>query len=70
MSGQNNLFGLRSPADGSYYNFDTWEESVKAYRDYVQYKYRSGNYYTFLNRIGYAENRTYTLKLRKIVGSL
>ena len=67
---KNNLFGLRSPTDGSYYNFDTWEESVKAYRDYVQYKYRNGDYYTFLNRIGYAEDRTYTLKLRKIVDSL
>ena len=68
--GKNNLFGLRSPTDGSYYDFDTWEESVKAYRDYVQYKYRNGDYYTFLNHIGYAEDKTYTLKLRKIVDSL
>ena len=26
-----NLFGLRHPGDGSYYTFDTGEESVKAY---------------------------------------
>ena len=67
---KNNLFGLRRPADGSYYDFDTWEESVKAYRDYVQYKYRNGNYYTFLNRIGYAEDESYTIKLKQIVASL
>jgi hypothetical protein len=51
MSGQNNLLGLRSPADGSYYNFDIWEESVKTYRDYVQHKYRNGDYYILLNRM-------------------
>src|SRR5574344_617574 len=67
---KNNLFGLRRPADGSYYDFDNWEESVKAYRDYVQYKYRNGNYYTFLKRIGYAEDEYYTIKLKQIVASL
>lgn len=67
---KNNLFGLRRPDDGSYYDFDTWEESVKAYRDYVQYKYHDGNYYTFLNRIGYAEDESYTIKLKQIVASL
>ena len=40
----NNLFGLRRPSDGSYYRFNNWEESVKAYRDYVQYKYKGGDY--------------------------
>ncbi|MBM6992592.1 MAG: glucosaminidase domain-containing protein [Prevotella sp.] len=61
-----NLFGLRHPSDGSYYSFDTWEESVKAYRDDVQYKYAGGDYYAFLNRIGYAEDRRYTNKVRRI----
>jgi hypothetical protein len=28
----NNLFGLRKP-DGSYYKFNSWQESVKAYKD-------------------------------------
>ena len=37
----------------------SWEESVKAYKDYVQYKYKGGNYYDFLNRIGYAEDGSY-----------
>lgn len=65
-----NLFGLRHPSDGSYYTFDTWEESVKAYRDDVQYKYSGGDYYAFLRRIGYAQDRRYTTKVKRIADSL
>ena len=65
-----NLFGLRKPGNGQYYSFDTWEESVKAYRDYVQYKYNGGDYYEFLDRIGYAENPDYTTIVRQIAKSL
>jgi uncharacterized FlgJ-related protein len=65
-----NLFGLRHPSDGSYYVFNTWEESVKSYRDDVQYKYTEGDYYTFLSRIGYAEDRKYTSKVRRIANTL
>lgn len=65
-----NLFGLRRPSDGSYYKFDSWEESVKAYRDYVQYKYKDGNYFQFLNKIGYAEDKAYTTKVRQIANAL
>ena len=66
----NNLFGLRRPSDGHYYEFDSWEESVKAYRDYVQYKYKGGNYYAFLDKIGYAEAGDYIIQVRKIAESL
>ena len=61
----NNLFGLRK-RNGEYMRFEKWEDSVVAYRDYVQYKYKGGNYFDFLNRIGYAEDRTYTSKVRQI----
>lgn len=67
---KNNLFGLRRPKDGSYYEFDNWEESVKAYRDYVQYKYKGGDYYQFLQRIGYAEDPDYVTKVRQIARTL
>lgn len=67
---RNNLFGLRRPSDGSYYIFDNWQESVKAYADYVQYKYRGGDYYAFLDRIGYAEDRYYISKVRRIAMTL
>ncbi len=65
-----NLFGLRHHSDGSYYEFSTWQESVKAYRDDVQYKYIDGDYYRFLDRIGYAEDRRYTSKVRCIAEKL
>lgn len=65
-----NLFGLRHPSDGSYYTFDNWEQSVKAYRDDVQYKYNGGDYYAFLSRIGYAEDKGYTVKVRRIANQL
>lgn len=66
----NNLFGLRRPSNGGYYTFNSWEESVKAYKYYVQYKYREGSYYDFLNKIGYAEDQAYLIKVKRIVESL
>ena len=48
----------------------SWEESVKAYKYYVQYKYREGSYYDFLNKIGYAEDQAYLIKVKRIVESL
>lgn len=66
----NNLFGLRRPKDGSYYEFDNWEESVKAYRDYIQYRYKDGDYYQFLQRIGYAEDPNYVSKVKQIARTL
>lgn len=63
----NNLFGLRKP-DGSYYKFNSWQESVKAYKDWVQNKYTPPNdYYDFLDSIGYAEDESYISKLRNMV---
>nr|DAF63622.1 MAG TPA: Mannosyl-glycoprotein endo-beta-N-acetylglucosaminidase [Podoviridae sp. ctz6O13] len=61
----NNLFGLRHKK--GYYKFNTWQESVVAYRDYVQYKYKGGDYYRFLERIGYAEEPNYTNYVRQLV---
>ena len=66
----NNLFGLRRPHGGSYYEFDNWEESVKAYRDYVQYKYKGGSYLQFLKTIGYAEDPDYIFKVGQIAKTL
>lgn len=66
----NNLFGLRRPSDGSYYAFNNWEESVVAYRDYVQYKYTDGDYYRFLKQIGYAEDKHYVEKVKHIADNL
>lgn len=66
---QNNLFGLRHSK--GYYSFDHWEESVIAYRDWVQYKHRNGEgYYSFLKRINYAASKSYIYKVREIAENL
>ena len=64
-----NLFGLRLRS--GYAKVNTWQESVKAYRDWVQYKYKGGDYYAFLKRIGYASNPDYyIIKVKEIVKRL
>ncbi len=60
----NNLFGLRQPWDGEYFRFDRWQDSVKAYRTKVQYKYKGGPYLKWLKDLGYAEDPDYTDKLK------
>ena len=64
----NNLFGLYNSKRDKYYKFDHWTESVIAYKDFIQYKYKpSEDYYKFLQRIGYAEDSNYISKLKGIV---
>ncbi len=62
----NNLFGLYDSRNKRYYRFDTWQSSVKAYKNKVQYKYQKGDYYAFLKRIGYAEDPNYIAKVKSI----
>lgn len=62
-----NLFGLTNPRTGDYYEFDHWIESVIAYRDKVQYKYKGGNYLLWLRKIGYAEDPGYVSALVRIL---
>lgn len=64
----NNLFGLYNSNKGKYHSFNHWVESVIAYKDFIQYKYKpSEDYYEFLQRIGYAEDADYISKLKKVV---
>lgn len=64
----NNLSGLYNSKKHRYYTFDHWAESVVAYLDYVQYRYKPPNdYYKFLSDIGYAEDPNYINKLKGIV---
>ena len=64
---RHNLFGLTNPQTKTYYEFDHWTESVKAYYTKVQYKYKEGNYLLWLRDIGYAEDYNY---IRKLIGVL
>lgn len=66
-----NLFGLYNSKKMRYYKFNHWAESVVAYIKFVQYKYKPpDDYYEFLSRIGYAEDKDYIRKLRNITNKL
>lgn len=64
----NNLFGLYDSIEGKYYSFNHWSESVEAYINYVQYRYKPpDDYYKFLQDIGYASDPNYINKVKEIV---
>jgi flagellum-specific peptidoglycan hydrolase FlgJ len=63
----NNLFGLYNSKRKNFYKFKHWSDSVKAYSSMIQYRYNTGDYYAWLNKIGYAEDRSYTTKLKGLV---
>lgn len=65
-----NLFGLRNPRTHSYYRFARWEDSVIGYQKFVQYKYKGGNYLSFLKHIGYAEAPNYVHTVAKVARQL
>lgn len=63
----NNLFGLYNSYKKEFYKFDNWHESVLAYKNYIQYKYKEGeDYYSFLERIRYAEDPEYIQKVKSL----
>ena len=63
----NNLFGLYNSRTRSYYRFDNWWDSVIAYRDKVQYKYKGNtDYYTFLVDLPYAMDPNYIRKIKQL----
>ena len=61
----NNLFGLRKGK--RYRRFSHWTQCITAYKNLIQSRYDGGNYYTFLNRIGYAEDSNYTDRLKDLI---
>lgn len=70
---KNNLFGLYNSSKRSYFSFGHWSLSVKAYKNMIQRegrynekKYNSDNYGEYLRKIGYAEDKSYIVKLQKI----
>ena len=67
---KHNLFGLTNPRTKTYYEFNHWTESVKAYYDKVQYRYKDGNYFLWLDKIGYAEDKTYIRAIIKVLKHL
>lgn len=63
----NNLFGLYNSKIKDYYSFEHWSDSVKAYKDFVQYKYKGNtDYYTFLVDLPYATDPNYIKKIKQL----
>ncbi len=67
---KHNLFGLTNPRTKTYYEFNHWTESVKAYMTKVQYRYSGGNYLLWLKKIGYAEDKGYIRAIIKVLKQL
>lgn len=64
----NNLFGLYNSKAKRYCRFNHWSESVVAYKEWIQRRYKPPeDYYEFLKRIHYARDPEYIKKLKKIV---
>jgi len=61
---RNNLFGLTR--NGKIEKFNHWKDSCIAYKNWVQYKYKGGDYHDFLFELPYATDRDYIKKLNGI----
>lgn len=60
----NNLFGFRN--NDGYLKFDTWQDAVTYKKAWQLRKYKGGDYYHFLLKIGYAEDNFYINKLKRM----
>lgn len=60
-----NIFGLKK--GNRYRRYSHWTECVKDYKKCISNRYDGGNYYAFLNRIGYASHPNYTGLLKDMV---
>ena len=58
-----NLFGIKH--NGRYARYSRWQESVTDYKRCISSRYKGGDYYAFLRRIGYASDPNYERKLRR-----
>ena len=58
-----NLFGIKHGK--SYAKYSHWRESVKDYKQRISSRYKGGDYYAFLQRIGYAKDPKYVTKLKQ-----
>lgn len=61
---KNNPFGFYY--DGDYILFNDWRDAVTYYKEWQDRKYKGGNYYEFLENVGYAEDTTYTERVKNI----
>lgn len=60
-----NLFGMKRGS--RYAKYGHWRDSVKDYKKRISSRYKGGDYYAFLRRIGYASDQNYIRKVKHIV---
>lgn len=65
--GDKNLFGMKR--GNRYATYRRWQDSIADYKIRISKRYKGGDYYTFLRRIGYAEDKEYCKKIRRIANS-
>lgn len=61
----NNIFGIRK--NNKYKRYDNYLDCIADYKKHISSKYKGGDYYVFLEKLGYAEDPEYTKKLKNIV---
>lgn len=66
----NNPFGLYNSKKKDYFKFKHWTDAVLAYQTMIEYKYKGGDYYQFLDAMGYAEDPDYIRKVKAIESNL
>lgn len=59
-----NIFGLKK--GNKYRKYSHWTECVADYKSCISNRYTGGDYYIFLNKIGYASHPNYTKLLKDI----
>lgn len=68
---RNNTLGLYDSKNRKFFSFNHWSESIKLYKEAVEYKLKKGeDYYDFLDRIGYAEDPTYVTNIKGMANNL
>lgn len=61
---KNNILGIMRGR--TVRSFDSVEACIKYYKERVQSRYKGGDYYRFITRIGYAEDPHYIKKLKGV----
>jgi hypothetical protein len=64
----NNLFGFRY--QNEYLKFDNWKQSCMYYYCWQSNKYKGGDYFDFLEQVGYASDNDYKVKLKSILKNM
>ena len=60
-----NIFGIKHGRQ--YAKYRRWQDCVTDYKRRISSRYKGGDYYAFLKRIGYAQDKNYSRKVAEIV---